>query len=109
MILFRADGNASIGSGHIMRCLSIADAFKRKQKDSLFVLADKTFQSLVKERGYVTYILESDYRDMDSELDDMKNTIAVYRPEMLLLTVIMLRKSICRNLKKLPILFTLTI
>ena len=25
-ILFRADGNASIGAGHIMRCLSIGEA-----------------------------------------------------------------------------------
>ena len=26
MFLFRADGNASVGAGHVMRCLSIADA-----------------------------------------------------------------------------------
>lgn len=104
MILFRADGNASIGSGHIMRCLSIADAFKRKQKDSLFVLADKTFQSLVKERGYVTYILESDYRDMDSELDDMKNTIAVYRPEMLIVDSYYVTKKYLQELKEIAYL-----
>ena len=67
-----------------MRCLSIADAFKRKLKDSVFVLADNTFQPLIEERGYVTHILNSDYRDMDSELDNMKKAIAFYQPEMII-------------------------
>ena len=84
MIFFRADGNAKIGSGHIMRCLSIADALKRKYKDSLFVLADKAFQPLIEERGYGTYILDSDYRDMNNELCNMKKAIALYHPEMII-------------------------
>lgn len=101
MILFRADGNASIGSGHIMRCLSIADAFKRKQKDSLFVLADTTFQSLIKDRGYETYILDSDYRDMDSELDNMKKAIAFYHPEMIIADSYYVTKYYLQELKEL--------
>ena len=48
MILFRADANSSIGMGHIMRCLSIADAMvatsdstilPRGKQDIKFVLA----------------------------------------------------------------------
>ena len=101
MILFRADGNASIGSGHIMRCLSIADAFKRKQKDSLFVLADKTFRPLIEERGYVTYILDSDYRNMDSELDNMKKAIAFYHPEMVIADSYYVTKEYLQELKEL--------
>ena len=34
MILFRADGNSAIGLGHVMRCLSIADAFSRSAASS---------------------------------------------------------------------------
>ena len=40
MILFRADGNPNIGSRHVCRCLSLADAFRRKGIDSLFVIKD---------------------------------------------------------------------
>ena len=76
MILFRADGNAQIGSGHIMRCLSIADAFKRKKTDCKFVLADKTFKPLIEDRGYSVHVLETDYRDMDSERDYLQKEIS---------------------------------
>ena len=61
MILFRADANSNIGLGHIMRCLSIADALSSitteptivRGKDSIkFVLADETVSELIKSRGY---------------------------------------------------------
>ena len=50
MILFRADGNTKIGMGHIMRCLSIADTFRRNGKDCTFVLADISMQDIISAR-----------------------------------------------------------
>ena len=43
-IVFRADANSSIGMGHIMRSLSIADAFSDKGHLVSFVLADDTVE-----------------------------------------------------------------
>ena len=52
MFMFRADGNSQIGSGHIMRCLSIADAGRRDAgQDSLFVLAGDEFKEIIEDRG----------------------------------------------------------
>ena len=76
MILFRADANTNIGMGHIMRCLSIADALAANHseptivsgKQSIkFVLADVSVAELIKSRGYEPIILHSHYTDMDSE------------------------------------------
>ncbi len=67
-ILFRADGNSDIGLGHIMRCLSIADSFSASGCDVAFVLADESVEDLVRGRGYVTFVLHTDYRNMDGEL-----------------------------------------
>ena len=78
MILFRADANTSIGMGHIMRCLSIADAMAatsnstilpRGKQDIKFVLADNSISQLIKDRGYEPIILHTDYRVMDSEIE----------------------------------------
>ena len=68
MILIRADANRAIGMGHIMRCLSIADAFTSASNMVSFILSDDTVKNLVKSRGYETIILQSDYRAMDAEL-----------------------------------------
>lgn len=68
MIIFRADSDARIGSGHVMRCLSLADAFARKGIDCLFVLARNGMQSLIEERGFRTIILHTAFDHMEEEL-----------------------------------------
>lgn len=100
MILFRADGNVQIGSGHVMRCLSIADEFRRKQKESLFVLADNTFQTLIEGRGYGVHILGSDYRNFDGELEQMKKATDRYHPEMVIVDSYFVSKEYLRALKE---------
>lgn len=99
MILFRADGNAQVGSGHIMRCLSTADAFKRKSFDCKFVLADKSFQPLIEDRGYSVHVLETDYRDMDSEWDCLRKAIVKYCPKLVIVDSYFVTKSYLQRLK----------
>lgn len=49
MLIFRADGNPDIGAGHVMRCLSIADA---ADEPCLFVAADENFSAAITGRGF---------------------------------------------------------
>lgn len=65
-IVFRADANPEIGMGHIMRCLSIADAFSGDY-NVLFILADKSPAKIISDRGYESMVLGSDYRNPDDE------------------------------------------
>lgn len=68
MIYIRTDANPKIGMGHIMRCLSIADAAKELGFESTFILSDDNVQSMVISRGYQTIILHSDYTIMEEEI-----------------------------------------
>lgn len=68
-ILFRVDGNPSVGLGHVMRCLSIADAAKSRNIESLFVSADDSVASLVKKRGFCHLVLGTDYRNLIGEVN----------------------------------------
>ena len=66
-VIFRADANHIIGMGHIMRCLSIADAFASAGYSISFVIADDTVEILIKSRGYEVLVLNSDYTRMEEE------------------------------------------
>ena len=77
MILFRADANSNIGMGHVMRCLSIADALAGNdsfpsivsgKKSIKFVLADEGISDLIKSRGYEPIVLHTRYDRMDEEI-----------------------------------------
>ena len=62
MLVVRADGNAKIGAGHLMRCLTIADAVRRLSaredvnangsKEIMFICADEDSARLARDRGY---------------------------------------------------------
>lgn len=81
MIIFRADGNPQIGSGHVMRCLSMADAGREYLgQDILFVLASGHFRETIENRGYACTVLETDYRFMDMETGRMEELIHCCRP-----------------------------
>lgn len=71
MFIIRADGNSVIGMGHVMRCLSIADAMKQLGMESLFVTACQECVSVIEQRGFQVKLLTTDYRDMLSEIPQL--------------------------------------
>lgn len=71
MYIIRADGNAKIGAGHLMRCLTVAEALAEKlggKPDVCFVCADEQSADLAKTAGFQAKVLDTDYQDMESEL-----------------------------------------
>lgn len=76
MFLFRADGNEKVGTGHIMRCLSIADSLKRKGEESVFVSADDKMKTLIEKRGYECIVLHTSFDNMEAELPALKELAA---------------------------------
>ncbi len=71
MYMIRADGNAKIGAGHLMRCLTIAEALAERlgnRQDVCFVCADEQSGEVVREAGFRVWVLGTDYREMESEL-----------------------------------------
>lgn len=69
MFYIRTDGNTQIGAGHIMRCLSIAQALKNRGKVTIFITADEESSRLISSKGFGTLTLKTDYANMDGELE----------------------------------------
>lgn len=85
MIFFRADGNPQIGSGHIMRCLSLADAFRDLGQAVIFMTADDCFQNVIRSRGYECIVLSTEYDHMEDELPRFLPLLQKLRPGCVLL------------------------
>lgn len=73
MFIVRADGNAKIGAGHLMRCLTIGEAVRRDvgadwYDEILFLCADEDSAALVERHGFRAGVLHTDYRQPDAEL-----------------------------------------
>ena len=82
MILIRADANEKIGTGHVMRCLSIANAFVRAGHEVKFVTADHRGDGLIQSRGFESICLDSEWTQMERE--GMGRVVRTYRPDLLL-------------------------
>lgn len=84
MLYFRADMNEKIATGHIMRCLSIADAVRSLGEGVTFILADKQAEGLIRERGHQCIILHSEWDNLDSEIGKMVQLIRIKHIRVLL-------------------------
>ena len=85
MLYIRTDMNGQIATGHVMRCLSIADAAKAKGEDAIFILADEQAVELLKQRGYAYIVLHTQWNDMDSELPKLTAYIKEQKIERILI------------------------
>lgn len=58
-IAFRVDASATIGTGHVMRCLALADALKERGGDCRFICRDHPghLGDAIAKRGYVVELL----------------------------------------------------
>lgn len=81
MFLIRADGNAKIGAGHLMRCMTIAEELAALDSRDMicFVCADEESAVFAGENGFRTHVLGTDYRDMESELPGWRELVKMFQ------------------------------
>lgn len=83
--MIRADGNANIGAGHIMRCMSIGNAARKLDVDVCFVTADESFLAVLKNNDFKVHVLNSDYEKMEDELDKLLPLLSEENPDRIIL------------------------
>lgn len=84
MIWIRADANSEIGSGHIMRCLSVASALKKMGHPVCFVLADDFAVPLLRDSDMEYKVLGSSYDKPMEELPLLCSFLEAEKPAVFL-------------------------
>lgn len=85
MLYIRTDMNNMIATGHVMRCLAIADEAKEQGEQVTFLLADEQAVELVEQKGYQTIVLHTSWYDMESELPQLLQVVEKKRIEKILI------------------------
>ena len=69
MIVFRVDANEKVATGHLMRCLAIAEECRKQGEICQFLLAEDKETDRIKERGFSCHILNSAWDHLDTEVE----------------------------------------
>jgi len=85
MLYIRADANSYIATGHIMRCMAIANEFRKNGEEVTFILADHYACALLERNSYPYICLKSEWDNLDSEIDKMLELISKYSIKKLLI------------------------
>ena len=68
MIVFRADANETVATGHLMRCMTIAEACREKGAECEFWLAEDKETERLRAAGFSYRILGSCWKELEEEL-----------------------------------------
>ena len=101
MLYIRTNMNSTIATGHVMRCLSIADAAKELGEEVTFILSDTQAVSYISEKGCQTIILNRDWNDLESELSILKSVILKNQISSILVDSYEVTEGYLRELSKL--------
>lgn len=99
-VFIRVDMNPVIATGHMMRCLSIADAVTKFGKKVIFITADEYPSELLIQRGYENIVLHTDWQRMEGEVSRIKALIKEYCVEKLLVDSYQVTVDYLQELKR---------
>ncbi len=68
MYYIRADANEKIGTGHVMRCLTIAEELRIQGENVTFIIADDCSRAMIEEHDFSVICLNSVWNHLEMEL-----------------------------------------
>ena len=93
LVYIRTDGNETIATGHLMRCLTIARALRKRAAHPVFIVSDTSSLFLLQNmmtaeerngHAFPAIHLQTNYREPENELPAMQNILSSHTPAFLL-------------------------
>lgn len=99
-VYIRVDGNEIIASGHVMRCLSIAEKLRERGIEAIFIVADDRPGELIQSRNFQMQVLDSVWNDLNQETDQLCEYIKQHNVKVLLLDSYYVTKEYLQKLSQ---------
>ena len=80
----RVDANEIVATGHVMRCLAIAEELRKIGQELLFISADDFQRPLIEQKGFEFVSLQTDWKHMEKETERLQAVIDRYHIGLLL-------------------------
>ncbi|MFA9376900.1 MAG: UDP-2,4-diacetamido-2,4,6-trideoxy-beta-L-altropyranose hydrolase [Lachnotalea sp.] len=100
MIGIRADANEIIATGHVMRCIAIAQQLKQLKQEFVFIVADQFTTKFLSKRGYNSICLNTSWENKDSEIEVIVKCIKDNAIEKLIVDSYQVTRFYLENLQK---------
>lgn len=100
MIGIRVDVNKIIATGHIKRDLAIALCLREMGQECLFISADNNCLPYLEPYGFQSIILNSQWDDLEQELDQLQQVIEEYEIKSLLVDSYMVTEKYMQTLSQ---------
>ena len=99
-LYIRVDINDIIATGHLMRCLAIADKAKEYNVETVFINADNEGTKIINDRGYTNIVLDTIWDNLNLETDKLIETIKENNIKVLLLDTYMVTNDYLKRIGK---------
>jgi len=106
MIAIRVDGNPQIATGHVMRCLSIANGLKKAGQKPIFIVADDNSEQLIQPYGYPIINLHTEWNNLDSEISQITAVLNQHHITKLIVDTYFVTETYLSSLEKIcPVIY----
>lgn len=106
MIAIRVDGNPQIATGHVMRCLSIANGLKKSGHTPLFIVADDVSENLLSQTSFQTVNLHSEWDNLESEISQIAAVLQQHKITKLIVDTYFVTENYLSSLEKIcPVIY----
>ena len=101
IIYIRTDANDILATGHVMRCLTIADAFKERKQKVIFIVSDIQSEKLIANAGYDIINLNVDWNKLEIKREYDILIKVLMQQDVLLIDTYSVTESYVRKMRKL--------
>ncbi len=100
MVIIRVDSNTKIASGHVMRCIAVAQALEEAGEEVFFLTADTCSDAMLEEAGFSHKNLNSNWEDFSLEIDQVSEILKLYNMPVYLIDSYSITKEYIDSLSK---------